>query len=87
MQIKAGWHPRAGQLPEPEAVKVHGWLLKNMREIYRLYRHYEDPLKSTSTYSYVAPRVEVVFLIKRNHVQSPFSNCLFGAISVKTHLQ
>ena len=53
------------------------------KSVPRLYWYYEGLLKSPPTYSYLAPRMKILFVVTKHHI----SYCSFGTIIVDTHLQ
>ena len=47
------------------------------------YWYYEDLLKPPPTYSYLAPRMKIIFVVTKHHI----SYCSFGTIIVKRYSQ
>ena len=63
--------------------QVKRFWVKNMRHILRLYWYFEDPQKSPPTFSYLAPKLAIIFVVTENLV----SYCSLGAKIVVRHLQ
>ena len=57
-------------------------LPKNMTQIYRIYRYYEDRLKAPPTYSYLAPRVAILFAVTFFIFHSINELCTFALFKV-----
>ena len=71
--------------------KLHGLgltvslLLRNIEQLDSLYKEYENPLKPSPTYYYLAPSLDYLLCCHKTSYLE-FFYCSFGAITVKKHL-